>query len=325
MFRIFILLSLFILFSLKGLTQEIIKLDTTSIYWEYYNLIQKAEYENLQSNFKQSDSIYNIAFEKVKRPFKHDYFNAFNNAKNVSDCIALNYLLKAIELGLTKKELRKSGAYKKLTENEKKVCLKKLNKTQISRNDSLYKIIKKMIRKDQRARAFWTDWLKWDKQVKIMDKVDRKNAQILLNICKLYGWPGFSIIGENTDSKYDVADATFLILHFNKEEYQKLLPYMIKAVENGEIYPYHLARVTDYLYMANVSDSANCKILEIKQIYGTMYFANRTIIPYGKEDEVNKRRKLIGLGAISLYARLRNLNLPDKEKIRVVSELQKKQ
>jgi len=313
------LILIFILFQEIVLGQNIIKLDTTSTYWEYYKLIQIAEEESINSQFNYADSIYRIAFKKVTRPFKQDYFNAYDNAKKFNNDLALNHLLKGISLGITKKELKKSSYYNSLNNTaDKKKCLKELKDIKISRNDSLYKVIKKMVRKDQKARASWTDWLKWDKQVKIMDKVDRLNAKKLLDICQNYGWPGFSSIGENTDSKYGAEDASLLILHFNKKEYQKLLPYMIKAVENGEMYPYNLARFTDYLYMGDVTDSANYKILEIKQIYGTMYYSQNEIIPYGKTEDVNMRRKLIGLGSISLYARRRKLQLPVKEKIRTI-------
>lgn len=312
-----LLILIFILYLEIIFGQNIIRLDTTSSYWEYYKLIQIAEKESINSQFRNADSIYNIAFKGVKRPFKQDYFNAFNNAKNFNGDIALNHLLKGISIGITRKQLKNSSSYNSLSNTDKNKCLKKLKHIEITKNDSLYKIIKKMTRNDQKARVFWTDWLSWNKQVKIMEKIDRSNAKKLLEICKNFGWPGFTSIGENTFNKYGAEDASLLILHFNKEEYQKLLPYMIEAVENGEMYPYNLARVTDYLFMGNVTDSSDYKILEIQQIYGTMYSQNE-IMPYGKTEEVDLRRNLIGLEPISLYAKKRKLQLPTETKIHTI-------
>jgi len=310
------IIGVLILLSFMNLTaQGTIKIDTNSLFSKYYKLVIRADRYHLNKDFFLADSLYRLAFIHVNRPFKHDYSSAFTNTVHYDKNQALFYLKKGINLGIKKNNLKNINGFNSLSSASQKICYKEYRKVKNNRNDSLYKVISKMVHDDQKkARAFWTNWLSWDKQVEIMDKIDRPNAIKLLDICKKNGWPGFSILGENTTTKYVVEDVSLLIQHFNKEELIKLQPYMIKAIENGEMYPYQLARTIDYLYMGQTTDSADYQILEIKQIYGTMY-SNNEIIPYGNLKTVNNNRKLIGLEPIEEYAKKRGLNLPNRNSI----------
>lgn len=295
--------------------QETIEIDTNSVFFNYYNLVNQADKSQLNKDFVLADSLYKLAFSSVDRPFKHDYSSAFSNSMRYNEEQALVYLKQGINLGIKQKYLKQINGFDYLSSSDKKACFRGCRSVKINRNDSLYAVVSRMVDDDQRkARAFWTNWLSWEKQVKIMDKIDRPNALQLLAICEKYDWPGFSILGENTTDKYTVEDISLLILHFNKEELIKLQPYMVNAVENGEMYPYHLARVIDYLYMGQTTDSADYEILEIKQVYGTMH-SNNEIIPYGDISTVNANRKLIGLEPIEEYAKKRGLTLPNRKSV----------
>jgi hypothetical protein len=295
--------------------QKTIEIDTNSNFFKYYIHINQAENDQLNGNFILADSLYKLAFSCIERPFKHDYSSAFSNSVHFNKTLALSYLKKGINLGIHKKELKNISGFGNLSKLDQKTCFQEYRELEISRNDSLYKVVKEMVRRDQRkARAFWTNWLSWEKQVKIMDKVDRPNAAQLLDICSKNGWPGISALGENTANKYRAEGTSLLTLHFSKEELINLQPYMVKAIENGEMHPYQLARAIDYLYMAETTDSSGWKIMEIQQIYGTMY-SNDEIIPFGELKTVNNNRKLIGLEPIEEYAKKRNLNLPNQHSI----------
>lgn len=298
--------------------QPSINLDKTSPFIRYYEAINRADSLRLHGSNGAADALYAQAFKQVEKPFKHDCVHAFENALGIDKTKALTYLKKGCDLGVLKKQMRENSFFESLSKKEQSNAYQWIKKADIPKNDSLVRVINKMVKADQKARVFWTDWLKWEKQVKIMDKADRPNAAHLLQICQKMGWPGFSLIGDNTLNQYRVEDVSLLILHFSKEEYSRLLPYMIKAVEDGEMYPYQLARCTDYLYMGTESDSAGYRVLEIKQLYGTMYSGNE-IIPFGSIEEVNARRRAIGLGSIENYCMERNLTLPTVEKNRYIS------
>lgn len=298
--------------------QPQITLDKTSKFNLYYKVINQADSLRLNGNYAAADSLYEHAFKQVEKPFKHDCVHAFENALDINKTKALSYLKKGCDLGVLKKQMHENTFFERLSKKEQSGVYQWIKKADIPKNDSLVRVINKMVKADQKARVFWTDWLKWEKQVKIMDKVDRPNAIHLLQICQKMGWPGFSQLGDNTLNRYRVEDVSLLILHFSKDEFSQLLPYMIKAVENGEMYPYQLARCTDYLYMGTESDSAGYRVLEVKQLYGTMYSGNE-IIPFGSIDEVNARRRAIGLGCIENYSMERNLTLPTVEKNRYTS------
>lgn len=295
--------------------QETIEIDTNSAFFNYYKLINQAEKYQLETEYVLADSIYKLAFASVSKPFKHDYSSSFSNAMEYNNPMALIYLKKGIHLGIDKKHLKKIIGFNSLSRSDQKICIRDCRKRTVNRNDSLYSVINQMVRKDQKkARAFWTNWLSWEKQVEIMDKVDRPNAAQLLDICSKNGWPGISTLGENTVNKYRAEGISLLILHFSKEELINLQPYMVKAIENGEMHPYQLARAIDYLYMSETTDSSGWQIMEIQQIYGTMY-SNDEIIPFGDLKTVNNNRKLIGLEPIEEYAKKRNLNLPKQRSI----------
>lgn len=305
---------IFILYFSKIFCQPFIEIDTTSNYWNYYQLIIKAEKYNLENNFEDADFYYDSAFKCVDRPFKVDYINSSENIVCDDKEKAIKYLEKAIECGLKYRDIKENTIFDSIFSKKEKKNFKLLcRKSEKFGNKELKRKINIMVYKDQhRARAFWTDWLSWEKQCKIMDKYDRKNASNMLKICKQQGWPGFTDIGENQIKKETISDVSLLIQHFSKEEIDSLLPYMIEAVENGEMYPYHLARCINYLYMGEIIDSADCQIWKRKQIYGIMY-SNDTIIPFGKVDEVNKNRYNAGLESIEQFALKTKKNLPVRE------------
>ena len=262
-------------------------------YLNYYKTINKAEIANLDGNFKKSDSIYQVAFGLVKKPFKEDFLLASINSEKLKDHQkTFEYLKKGISNGLTLKRMKrklntfkKSKQWKKLKQEYgllREEHLKTLNLP-------LRKEVSEMIRKDQKARApIFGSW-------KQMKKVDSYNYNRLLEIIKENNdkWPGFSTIGEIIPKgKYDVTDnIALMILHFDKEQIGKLRSYMLQAVLEGEMYPYHFARAIDY--------KNTC------QIYGT-YIDGGYMFEICDCEKANKERKKIGFESIKDYYRKRN-------------------
>lgn len=263
-------------------------------YLNYYETINKAEIENLDSNSKASDSIYQIAFKLVEKPFKEDFLLASINSEKLNDNQkTFDYLKKGISNGLTLKSIKSQ-----LTEFRKSKYWKILKKEYNSLRENHLKTLNlplreeivEMIRKDQKARApIFGSW-------KQMKKTDTYNYNRLLEIIKENNnkWPGFSMVGEITPKgKYDVTkNITLMPLHFKKEQIEKLRPYMLEAVMNGEMYPYHFARIIDY------KSISNC------QVYGTYKYNKKYDLGEICDcDKANQERKKIGFESIQDFYR----------------------
>jgi len=263
-------------------------------YLNYYETINKAELANLDGYFKESDSLYQIAFGMVKKPFKEDYlFASINSERLKNSRKTYDYLRRGVLNGLTLKRIKSQLTVFKKTKEWKKLRKEYnwLHKSYMNTlNSSLYEEVAEMIRKDQASRhpIFGSS--------KRLKKVDNYNFKRLLEIIKENGgeWPGFSTIGENLPKgKYDVTgNIALLLLHFSREEIDLLKPYIFKAVMDGEMYPYHLARVIDY---KNIFDC---------QPYGT--YLSDGLSPICDCEKANLERKKIGFESIENYYRKRN-------------------
>lgn len=270
-------------------------------YLEYYKLVNDAEIAVLDSKREKADSIYSVAFSSVKRPFKEDLFLAAQNAdflkkeSRVNDCVR-----KASLLGLKLKRIkslkffRKTKSYKRLKAEYDDLHNKFLKSIDINLKNE----IAQMLKKDQKTRTpiFGS--------ANQSSKVDKYNYGRLLELIKGNNdkWLGFSLIGETVGkTKYDVSNnIALMLLHFKKDEIENLKPYMLEAVLNGEMYPYHYARIIDYLNILNC------------QIYGT-YIDGGLLVDICDCEKANKKREKIGFESIKDYYRKRNSTYKCKE------------
>jgi len=274
-------------------------------YLEYYKLINEAEINSLDKNYVKADSLYQMAFSVVEDPFKEDCLLAAKNATQLNnDQKVFDFLIRGIRSGLTLKRVK---YLKKEFLNFFHSKLYKVLKTkyEVLRNKYLKSIdiilrneISEMIKNDQKARIpILGSW-------KQMKKVDTYNYNRLLEIIKENNdkWPGFSVIGEITPKgKYDVSgNIALMLLHFKKEQIEILKPYMLEAVENGEMYPYQYARIIDY--------KNRC------QIYGTYKINNKIeSTKICNCENAEKEREKIGFEPLEDYYRKINSTYECKE------------
>ena len=283
------ILAFSITISLLGI-QEI----SSQSYLNYYETINRAEIANLDKDFKKSDSLYQVAFGLAEKPFKEDFLLASINSEMLNDYQkTFGYLKKGINNGLTLKRIKKQ-----LTEFKKSKEWKKLKKEYNSIRENHLKFLNitlrediiEMIEADQRVNK---NRLAGPRKLKEINKI---NFDKLLSIIQVNNdkWPGFSTIGEITPKgKYDVTkNISLMLLHFSKEQIEKLKPYIHKAVLNGEMYPYHFARIIDY---NNILDC---------QIYGTYKYNEKydvgEICDCKKADD---ERKKIGFETVKDFYR----------------------
>lgn len=238
-------------------------------YLEYYKLVNQAEILSIRNQFAKSDSVYKLAFTIVKKPFKEDYFLCAINSEKMKNYEMTNkYLIKGIESGLSIRQMRNGLSNFKSTEYWKQIK-KNYNKLKDEHVKSVNKKIsleiKEMVKIDQKVRnpIFGSK-----KKMKIVDEQNYLKLLELINENNRK-WIGFSTIGEVTPKgKYDVTDnIVLMLLHFKKEQIENLKPILFEAVMNGEIYPYHFARVIDYKNFLNITNKSH----QICQIYGTYF------------------------------------------------------
>lgn len=128
--------------------------------------------------------------------------------------------------------------------------------------------------------------------LKKMKEVDSLNLATVRNIIDERGWLGPNVIGENG------ASALFLVIQHSDTETQLVyLPIMRKAVEEGNAYAADLALLEDRVALAQGK----------KQIYGSQIeFDEKTgeyfVSPIENPEEVDQRRREVGLGSITEYA-----------------------
>ena len=131
---------------------------------------------------------------------------------------------------------------------------------------------------------------------------DSINEVEITRIIDNHGWIGTNRIGE-------LANQTLwlVIQHAPIEIQEKYIPYLRTSVKNGESEGWYLAFLEDRIAMRNGE----------KQIYGTQSTFNKKtgkyhIYPIHNSENVNERRKEIGLETIEKYA-LENRYIIDKK------------
>ncbi len=119
----------------------------------------------------------------------------------------------------------------------------------------------------------------------------KDNYAALLEIIDLYGWPGYSVVGELA------ADAPLLIINHHPDDSVRVefLPILKKACSEGEGSCLEYAKIQDRILVNN----------QQPQLYGMQfrYNADRELEPFEifEPEKVNARRKAIGLEPLEHY------------------------
>ena len=254
-----------------------------------------------------------LAIEEYSKQYKTDTTNA-RNTYNYACALSLNqqadsaffYLNKAVAKDTTVRPLTdpdfyyisKDDRWKKLEKSLVAKVEKKYGKYQ---NLPLSSELWSMLQKDQ---AFYY-------QLKVAEKkagrnspvvsaiwelkriLNTKNVKRIQEIIDKYGWPKKSIV------KGAAASAVFLVIqHANLEIQKKYLPLMREAANNGE---------ASWRSLALLIDRVNLGLGE-KQIYGSQIDRDPKtgeyyVLPLEDPENVDKRRKEVGLGKLNDYTK----------------------
>ncbi len=301
-----------------------IVLAQSNDYFAYYRTINAAELSNTTHSYAQADSLYQISFNAVPRPFNQDLFLAAVNASALKDYQKVKaYLEHGFSLGLQYKQVKKHPIYSSLKSNIKRRKLKKefklRHKIYKSKLDArLVAAMQAMDERDQEPRQKKYDKMPWKEQQQYMKAADSINYTILKSYLEQGIFFGVSTIGENNPGKYAVADLSLLMRHMSAAHLKELKPYFIKAIKEGEMRPWYFASAYDYtdMYKTTIEDrdENGRPILIIQQTYGTFYFTNddQKLELYAIENLENAKvlRAEIGLDSMEEYALKEGLKLP---------------
>lgn len=281
-------------------------------YLNYYQTINKAEIANLDMDFQKSDSIYQIAFELVEKPFKDDYLlAAINSEKLNNDKQTFVYLKEGIFVGLTIKSIRKrlstfkkSDEWKLLKKNYGSIHQEYLAPL----NLELRKRLIKMVDKDQAVRnpIFMT--------AKKMNRTDNYNYKRLLEIIKENNgkWPGRYTIGDgNEGGKYAFGEVTIMLHHFTKEQVNNLRPVLVDAILRGDLSPYNVAYPLDYknfkqLGIVFTNKKHTKGLVKTCDPIGSYLGSNGNKPVICDCEKAEEERKKLGLESLDDYFRKRN-------------------
>ncbi len=269
-------------------------------------LIAKAGLFHLQKDYKNAI----VYFEKAFRQFRPDALNAYKAAGSYSldsnSRKAFDYLNLALSLGWTEADWLSSDPYFDNLRNSNPKRWKRLEKTAFEREakyerrlklPALRKQISQMTIKDQRLRYKRTQTSDKNEINTINKQIresDFKNLEAAKAIIRQYGWPKISDIGKDGQN-----NLWLIIQHADHDAlFQQLaLSAMEKLKGTSEI------NLENYAFLY---DRVQCN-LNFKQLYGTQvnWLNNGKASgfrPIIKEDQVDSRRKDMGLFSLSVYA-----------------------
>ena len=280
-------------------------------YLNYYKEINNAEIANLDEAFYKSDSLYQIAFDLVEKPFKDDYLLAAINAEKLVEYEKVyKYLKSGIRVGLTIKSIKKalssfkkSAEWKMLNNNYDSIRKKYLNGLNLTLREELLK----MVDKDQAVRnpIFGS--------VRKMQKTDAKNYIRLLEIIKENNckWPGRFIIGDgNEGGKYAYGEVTIMLHHFSKEQVDNLKPVLVDAILRGDLSPYNVAYPLDYKNLEFIGERkrrGKTISYDVCQPIGSYGVAGNDKIVICDCEKAEYERHQLGLESLDDYFRKRNM------------------
>jgi len=270
-------------------------------YQEFVSLADKC-YNN--KDYKNSGEYYDRAF-KIQKGTSNDYYNAACSwALAGNKTRALEYLNESVDLGWVNiNHLKKDTDLNSLHQaNEWGELINKLEKKvdeyESHLNKPLMRELEAINESDQTNRMMMDSVGKrfgWDsREMKELwtkqNEVDSLNLIRIKEIIKEYGYPGKSLVGDQSST------AWLVIQHADLNTQEEYLPILQDAADKGELRKSSFALLVDRVRMRKGE----------KQLYGSqiqMKNGKYEIYPIEDEPNVNKRRAEVGLGPLEDYVK----------------------
>lgn len=182
------------------------------------------------------------------------------------------------------------------------------------KNPELRQELLKMMKVDQDARKKMVELMKkrslenpldvqkalTSAELKEVNEIDARNLKRMKEIVRQHGWPGRTLVGR------DGAGAAWLLVQHcdtDREFQQKCLDLM-KAMPAGEVDKRNYAYLTDRVLAGQKK----------KQIYGTQLDSKGDALPMEDPENVDQRRKEVGLEPLAEYLKRARASYGIKDK-----------
>lgn len=270
----------------------------------YQELIGHAEKSYNNKEYEQSGQYYDSAFE-IQKGTVSDYYNAACSwALTGNQDKALDYIKESIGLGwLNINHLKNDSDLNSLHGATGWEVLinelqHKVDEYESHLNKPLMRELEGINESDQKQRMIMDSMQRiygWDsKEMKelwaMQNRADSLNLIRIKEIIKQYGYPGKSLVGDQSSTVW------LVIQHADLKTQEEYLPILQDAVNKGELSKSSFALLVDRVRMRKGE----------KQLYGsqiTMKNGKYEIYPIEDEPNVNKRRSEMGLGPLEDYVK----------------------
>jgi hypothetical protein len=308
----------------KTLLLVIVLLSTTGFsqqnYSDYWRNRIKVEENILDSNYFLAQAYYDSIYQKYSFIYAMDAVTGVKLAVMNNDSIRTKgYLMKCIEMGVPIQVIKDDpflvshntfSIWKGVGDFEID-SLQVIYSNRI--NEKLWKVIDSLFQVDQKYtqrvnKNFVLNYFQWRRAVK-------RNANIIKEIIQKYGFPGQKILGlhENRIGKdtliiaknyYPVSlEAHIMLIHYFSdyvEDYKEFDFLFVKEMDKGNLQPVEYAHYKDFQARWKFSKRHNQELF-----YNEWHNDPDTT----RIDQVNDRRKKLGLCDIKHKERVRNYRL----------------
>ncbi len=242
-------------------------------YLEYYQLVTKAEGYKIAGKNDSALLSYEKAFEKVSYVHVRNLFAAKQLAKKLKQkdkAEMYHERIKANRKGINK-------TYKKIIDSLSKEDQRIRGKKYVNAQQVYYKTLK-----DSSADKTLKEFLSAQLLMQEWRKVDSANIVVMKRLIALYGYPSEKRVGNAELS------ALVILLHYDVDSTNEIMkPVLDSALIQGDIWPQHYAWIIDRRMMWGQG--------KLPYYYE---FSKKGIekLSATEMEEVNRRRRLIGLG-----------------------------
>lgn len=293
----------------------------------YHELVDKAASFYDSKDYKKSVELYQQAF-KIKQDDDGDLYDAACSAALLGDSkTAFHFLNLAIQKGWTNIDHLKEDADLASLHNDKewgntlKTLVDTQDRLEANYDKPLQNELLAIFKDDQDIRHQYIDSSKKygfknpivDSLARVMVYNDSINLQKIIKVLDTKGWVGRDKVGP-------LANQTlFLVIqHADIKTQQKYLPMMREAVKNGNAMGSSLALLEDRVALREGK----------KQIYGSQVGRNTKtneyyVLPLEDPDNVDNRRREVGLQPISEYVKNWEINWDVESYKKALPEIEK--
>lgn len=289
--------------------------NAQSNYIKYFELIELAEYEKGNNEINSAIQLYQQAFalEEGRGP---DYLQLANCHLKIKEYDqAKEYIFQSIKLGIPKRYVLRLKSDEIENSDLKKMWKEVDDNYQKLRNEfyatiDIETLIELQIIKnsDQEIRehlmskkVFFED----STLVEYATGIDALNLRKLLKIIEQQNqWPGFKSYGDAESGAF------YILLHFTEKSlkdttefntiYEILYDAAKEGVKKGELTPFQFAYWIDY----------HLKEREGLQLYGVPSYQNWEKYPFKDKEQIDERRREIGLPSLEILYKRANKELP---------------